>query len=103
MEAAEVVAVTKAAVVDDVVKAAAVVEEAVEAAEALEVVEAALLLLCSSVSLLTSILTGQLKCWNAVEAVMEAAAAVVFVAEQHSAFLTKMRPLELLEAAAPLC
>ena len=102
MEAAEVVAVTKAAV-DDVVKAAAaVVEEAVEAAEALEVVEAALLLLCSSVSLLTSILTGQLKCWNAVEAVMEAAA-VVFVAEQRSAFLTKMRLLELLEAAAPLC
>ena len=102
MEAAEVVAVAKAAV-DDVVKAAAaVVEEAVEAAEALEVVEAALLLLCSSVSLLTSILTGQLKCWNAVEAVMEAAV-VVFVAEQHSAFLTKMRPLELLEAAAPLC
>jgi len=96
VEAAEVVAVAKAAV-DDVVKAAAaVVEEAVEAAEALEVVEAALLLLCSSVSLLTSILTDQLKCWNAVEAVMEAEA-VVSVAEQHSAFLTKMRPWE------PLC
>ena len=98
MAAAEV-----AVALDDVVKVVVDVVEAVEAAAAaLEVVEAALLLLCSSVSLLTSILTGQLKCWNAVEAVMEAAA-VVFVAEQHSAFLTKMRLLELLEAAAPLC
>ena len=93
MEAAEVVV----ALVDDVVKAAVDVVEAVEAAvAALEVVEAALLLLCFSVSLLTLILTDQLKCWNAVEAVMEAEA-VVSVAEQHSAFLTKMRPWE------PLC
>ena len=85
------------ALVDDVVKAAVDVVEAEEAAvAALEVVEAALLLLCSSVSLLTWILTDQLKCWNAVEAVMEAEA-VVSVAEQHSAFLTKMRPWE------PLC
>ena len=98
MAAAEV-----AVALDDVVKVVVDVVEAVEAAAAaLEVVEAALLLLCFSVSLLTLILTDQLKCWNAVEAVMEAAA-VVFVAEQHSAFLTKMRPLELLEAAAPLC
>ena len=93
MAAAEVAV----ALVDDVVKAAVDVVEAEEAAvAALEVVEAALLLLCFSVSLLTLILTDQLKCWNAVEAVMEAEA-VVSVAEQHSAFLTKMRPWE------PLC
>ena len=93
MAAAEV-----AVALDDVVKVVVDVVEAVEAAAAaaLEVVEAALLLLCFSVSLLTLILTDQLKCWNAVEAVMEAEA-VVSVAEQHSAFLTKMRPWE------PLC
>ena len=56
---------------------------------ALEVVEAAHPPLYFSVSLLTSILTDRLKCWNA-----EAAEAVeaVAVAEQRSAFLTKMRP-----------
>ena len=55
---------------------------------ALEVVEAAHLPLYFSVSLLTSILIDRLKCWNA-----EAAEAVaVAVAEQRSAFLTKMRP-----------
>ena len=93
MAAAEV-----AVALDDVVKVVVDVVEAVEAAAAaaLEVVEAALLLLCFSVSLLTLILTDQLKCWNAVEALMEAEA-VVSVAEQHSAFLTKMRPWE------PLC
>ena len=92
MAAAEV-----AVALDDVVKVVVDVVEAVEAAAAaLEVVEAALLLLCFSVSLLTLILTDRLKCWNAVEAVMEAEA-VVSVAEQHFAFLTKMRPWE------PLC